>query len=82
MGAEPTTVDLSDVRRARADLQLLCDRGYVADIGLVDGSEVSAVLIGLSSTSLILDRWDSDHRRPAGDPFVMELSRISVLQVP
>ena len=34
-----------------------CDVGVVADITLTDGSQCSGVLIGLSSSASILDRW-------------------------
>ena len=45
------------------------ETGFVADITLVDGdTECSAVLIAMSSTALILDRWDGSRRAPAGDP--------------
>jgi hypothetical protein len=40
------------------DLQPFCDAGMVADIGLIDGTCTTGVLIGASSSALILDHWD------------------------
>ena len=39
-------------------------------------------LIGVSTTSLILEEWDDELHRPAGDPFVLDLGTISKLEVP
>jgi hypothetical protein len=58
------------------------DVGMVGDVTLSDGSSCSGVLIGISSTALILDRWDSDTRRPAGDPFTPTLSSVAEVSVP
>lgn len=55
--------------------------GFVADISLVDGTEVSAVLIGISSSALILDRWDGVVRAPAGDPFTLEYAVVAEVSV-
>ena len=63
-------------------LQPLCDLGQVCDFTLRDGTEWSAVLVGVSSTGLIVDRWDGDNRRPAGDPHVLELTAIQRIIVP
>ena len=56
--------------------------GFVGDITLTDGTECSAVLIAMSSTALILDRWDSSRRGPTGDPFTLELSSVAEVVVP
>ncbi len=42
------------------------DVGVVADITLTDGSQCSGVLIGLSSSASILDRWVDTRRAPGG----------------
>jgi hypothetical protein len=53
MGDDPTVVEVcGDPERARSQLRDLCDRGFVADLMLHDGTSISGVLIGVSSTSL------------------------------
>lgn len=80
---DPTVINLlSDLDHARAMLKSCCDHGYVADLKMKDGKTITAVLIGLSSTSLILDQWDGLRHRPAGDPFVLELQAIAEVMVP
>lgn len=64
------------------DLQPLCDAGYVCDFTLRDGTNASAVLVGVSSTRLIVDHWDRVRHRPAGDQYVIELEAISRVVVP
>ena len=71
-----TTTDL--VR----ELQPLCDAGCACDLTLHDGTELAAVLVGVSSTALILDRWDSRHQGPAGDPFTVGLAALRRVVVP
>jgi hypothetical protein len=66
----------------RSRLELAWDVGFVADLILVDGSECSAVLIAMSATALILDRWDQHRRVPAGDPFTLELCTVAEVVVP
>lgn len=66
----------------RSDLMRNWDPGYVADITLVDGTEVAGVLIGISNSALILDRWDSDIRAPAGDPITLDLRLVAEVVVP
>jgi hypothetical protein len=73
-----TGADLSDLVR---ELQPLCDLGLVCDITLRDATEASAVLIGVSSTALVLDHWDDERRRPAGDPYTLPLAAIDRLVV-
>jgi hypothetical protein len=58
------------------ELQPFCDAGCVCDFTLRDGTNASAILVGISSTSLIVDRWDAARRQPAGDPYVMPLTTI------
>jgi hypothetical protein len=66
----------------RSRLEKAWEAGFVADITLVDGTECSAVLIAMSSTALILDRWDRSRRAPAGDPFTLELRSVAEVVVP
>jgi hypothetical protein len=66
----------------RRRLEQVWDIGLVADITLTDGTECSAVLITMSSTALILDRWDRSGHGPAGDPFTLELRSIAEVVVP
>jgi len=49
---------------------------------MTDGTTITATLIGMSSTSPILDRWASFRHQPAGDPFVLELLTIAEIVVP
>ena len=56
--------------------------GLVANLTLMDGTECSAVLIGVSSTALILDRWDRSRHAPAGDPFTLDLGSVAEVVVP
>jgi hypothetical protein len=71
-----------DVDNARERLQSFCQRGYVVDLILNDGQEQAGVLIGVSTTSLILDHWDEQKHRPANNPYVLELSSISRIEIP
>jgi hypothetical protein len=64
------------------ELQVHCDAGMVADIALIDGTSTTGVLIGVSSTALILDRWDEQARRPAGDPFTLALDLVAKVVIP
>ena len=66
----------------RSRLEQAWDVGLVADITLMDGTECSAVLIAMSSTALILDRWDRSRHAPAGDPFTLELRSVAEVVVP
>lgn len=72
----------TDPRELVHQLQPLCDLGLVCDVTMRDATAVSAVLVGVSSTALIVDRWDSTERRPAGDPYVMPLAAIDRVAVP
>jgi hypothetical protein len=66
----------------RSRLEQAWDVGFVADITLSDGTQCSAVLIGLSSNALILDRWDPSRHAPAGDPFTLALDSVAEIVVP
>lgn len=66
----------------RSRLEQAWDIGLVADITLTDGTECSAVLIAMSWTALILDRWDRIRQAPAGDPFTLELRSVAEVVVP
>jgi hypothetical protein len=72
----------TDLLQLVREIQPFCDAGMVADIGLTDGSEVAVVLIGVSSSALIVDRWDDQTRGPAGDPFTLALDVISQAVIP
>ena len=81
--------DTTDVIRASNDrsdlirqLQLICDVGVVADITLIERPTTTGVLIGVSSTALILDHWDGQTRRPAGDPFTLDLDSVFEVAIP
>lgn len=65
----------------RSDLERDWDPGYVADVALADGVVLSAVLIGISSSALILDRWDSDTRAPTDSPFTVDLAAVTEVVV-
>jgi hypothetical protein len=64
------------------ELLPFCDAGMVADIDLVDGTSTTAVLIGVSSSALILDRWDGQAVRPASNPFTLALDLVSQVVIP
>lgn len=66
----------------RSRLEQAWDVGFVADVTLVDGTEVSAVLIAMSSDALILDRWDRSCGASAEDPFTLELRSVAEVVVP
>lgn len=66
----------------RSRLEQALEVGFVADTTLADGTECSAVLIAMSSTALILDRWDRSRRAPTGDPFTLELRSVAEVIVP
>ncbi|HVX20665.1 MAG TPA: hypothetical protein VHB02_04895 [Acidimicrobiales bacterium] len=63
-------------------LRPYCDYAYVCDISLRDGTELSVVLVGISSTTLVLDRWDDQGQQPAGDPFTLDLATIQQVVIP
>jgi hypothetical protein len=63
-------------------LQPFCDSGTVADITLTNGPPTTGVLLGVSSTTLILDRWDERAHRPAGDPFSLDLDSVAEVVIP
>jgi hypothetical protein len=69
-------MDLSQPRNQGWDVE------GVADITLTDGSQCSGVLIGVSSSASILDRWDDTRRAPAGDPFTLDLAAVAVVVIP
>jgi hypothetical protein len=54
----------------------------VVDVGLTDGTITTGVLIGVSSSALILDHWDDDARRPAGGPFTLALVLMGKVVIP
>ncbi len=58
------------------------DVGFVADITLTDGTECSVVLVAMSSTALILDRWKQSRHGPAGDPLTLDLGSVAEVVVP
>jgi hypothetical protein len=83
MNEDATVVEVSrNPKGARSELERLCDDGLVADLILQDGTITSGVLLGISSTSLILDRWDENRHRPAGDPIVIAFSEVTRVVVP
>lgn len=63
-------------------IQPLCDAGYVADLTLRDGSVRTVLLIGVSTTALIVDRWDAQLHRPANDPSTVHLAEVARVVVP
>lgn len=67
----------TDLSQFVKELQPYCDAGMVADLDLIDGTRTTGVLIGVSSSALILDRWDGQARRPAGNPFTLALDLVS-----
>ena len=72
----------ADQERFRRNVERLWDPGYVADILLRDGTTTSAVLIGISKTALILDRWDSSRGQPSGDPFTLAIWLVAEIAIP
>ena len=72
----------TDLTKLVQELLPFCDAGMVADIDLVDGTSITAVLIGVSSSALILDRWDGKSLRPASNPFTLALDLVSQVVIP
>lgn len=66
----------SDEEEFRRRLERSWEVGYVADLSLTDGTVISASLIAVSSTALILDHWDKPSGASAGDPFTLELHSV------
>lgn len=58
------------------ELQPLCDDEVVAEVALIDGTRRMGVLLGVSSSRLVLDRWDPERRDRVGKPFVVDLASI------
>jgi hypothetical protein len=56
--------------------------GMVADFHVIDGSLTTGVVLGTSSSAVILDLWDEAKRRPKGEPWVLDLSQISAVVIP
>ncbi len=54
----------------------------LVDITLVDESTRSGDVIGVSSTSGILDAWDDVHHCPSADPYVLDLCAVQSVLVP
>jgi len=71
-----------DLSKLVQQLQPFRDAGMVADIVLIDGTSTTGVLIGVSSSALILDHWDEQAHRPAGNPFTVALDLVSEILVP
>jgi hypothetical protein len=53
--------------------------GYAVDLRTLDVTTVSGVVIAVSDSVLILEKWDADLHLPAGDLFVIELVAIRVV---
>lgn len=71
-----------DPKKFRTQLERDWLAGEVADITLVDGTEVSGVLIGISNLALIVDGWDDETAAPADDPFVLDLAVVIEVLIP
>jgi hypothetical protein len=83
MSENEAVVEVKDnLIEARRQLEKLCDQRYVVDCVMVGSTITAGVLLGVSSTALILDQWDSRNHRPAGDPMVVELTSIIRIIVP
>jgi hypothetical protein len=61
---------------------LLEVEGMVVDLALTDGSKLTGVVLGVSPTAVILDRWGEAEGGPAGDPIVCDLAEIVTVDVP
>jgi hypothetical protein len=84
MSEDPATIIRSegDLINLVWKLEPFCDAGSVADISTTNGLTITGVLIGVSSTALILDHWDNQAHRPAGDPFTIALELVSEVVMP
>jgi hypothetical protein len=71
-----------DVSQLVKELQPYRDAGMVADIGLADGTITTGILIGVSFSALVLDHWDEQAHRPAGNPFTLALDLVSNVVIP
>ena len=58
------------------------DVGLVADVITIDGTEIPAVLIGVSADHLILELWSVQNRVPSGEPFTLDLSLVAEIRIP
>lgn len=72
----------SDLTQLVKEIPPYCDAGMVADMVLIDGTSTTGVLIGVSSTALILDGWGEQACRPAGDPFTLALDLVTKVVIP
>lgn len=84
MTDEPEVIDCRGVARCDlvARIQTLCDLRQVADFVQDDQSVLSGVLLGVSPSAVIIDRWDDSAHRPAGDPMTIWLDDLMELRVP
>ena len=62
-------------------LETLCNARSVVTVLLTDGTSVAAVCVGVSSASLILDRWNEQSRESCGDPFVVDLDMLDQIVI-
>jgi hypothetical protein len=56
--------------------------GMVADFHLLDESRMTGVVLGISSSAVILDLWDEERRRPKGEPWLLDFSEIATVVIP
>ena len=55
--------------------------GYAVELKLQNGSAVSAVVVAVSESALILNRWDDREHCPVSDPFVIETSEVQTISI-
>lgn len=78
----PVVIEADTITVLVSGLHPLCDFGYVCNLTLRDGAELSVALVGVSSTALIADPWDEERHRPAGDLQVLDLTTVRRVIVP
>ena len=56
--------------------------GYVADIDLHDESKISGLILAVSSTSLIIEGWDSVVHATSGDLSTLAIEDVVRISIP
>jgi hypothetical protein len=56
--------------------------GYAADIMLVDGHQLSGVIVAVSATALIVECWDSVSHRANGDLSTVAIGLLQRISIP
>jgi hypothetical protein len=80
-GLEPIEVIEAGVEGFRAD-QLERYVGYVATIDLNHGPQLCGVIVAVSATSLIIERWDPALRATYGDFSKLDIDSVRRISLP